>query len=178
MRTQSATFAHLRTKPYRVQLTVGGDRVDYPHDPAAPAASLIESKLIFNSTISTPGTRFFLADIKDYFLNNPMEEYKYMHIPYQWFRQELRDQYNLDDIVTDDGYIYCEICKGMYGLKQAARLAYGRLVKNLAPHGYFHSGTILACGSMQLYQRSLLFVLMTSGSNICTGIMLITWSMH
>ena len=43
--------------------------MDYPHDTAAPAALLLESKLIFNSTISTPGAHFMSADIKDYFLN-------------------------------------------------------------------------------------------------------------
>ena len=36
-----------------------------------------------------------------------------------------------------DGYVYCEVRKGMYGLKQADRLAFDNLVKLLAPHGYF-----------------------------------------
>ena len=140
---RKATYANavcdhrpLKEEEYRVRVTVGGDRLEYPHDPAAPAASLLESKMIFNSTISTPGARFFSADIKDYFLNNPMEHYEYMRIPLRWFTQEIIDQYNIMDIVSGDGYVYCEIRKGMYGLKQAARLAYDRLVENLAPHGY------------------------------------------
>ena len=40
------------------------------------------------------------------------------------------------DIVAADGYVYCEIRKGMYGLKQAARIAFDRLVKLLKPHCY------------------------------------------
>ena len=36
-----------------------------------------------------------------------------------------------------DGYVYCEVRKGMNGLKQSARLAFDNLVKLLAPHGYF-----------------------------------------
>ena len=35
-------------------------------------------------------------------------------------------------------YIYCKIIKGMYGLKQAALLAYNYLKINLAPYGYCH----------------------------------------
>jgi hypothetical protein len=58
-------------------LTVGGDKLDYPGDPGAPA-SLIESKPIINSVISTPGENFLTTDIKDYFLNNPMDRYEYM----------------------------------------------------------------------------------------------------
>jgi hypothetical protein len=38
--------------------------------------------------------------------------------------------------VDSDGYIYIRIKKGMYGLKQAAILAYEHLVNQLAPHGY------------------------------------------
>lgn len=33
---------------------------------------------------------------------------------------------------------YCEVRKGMYGLKQAARLAFDNLIKLLAPDGYYH----------------------------------------
>ena len=36
-----------------------------------------------------------------------------------------------------DGYVYYEMRKGMYRLKQAARLAFDNIVKLLAPHGYF-----------------------------------------
>ena len=39
-------------------------------------------------------------------------------------------------MIADDNYAYCKIKKGMYGLKQAARLAYDALVKNLKAAGY------------------------------------------
>jgi hypothetical protein len=38
--------------------------------------------------------------------------------------------------MTQDGHIYIKIKKGMYGLKQAAILAYNHLKTVLAPHGY------------------------------------------
>ena len=37
-----------------------------------------------------------------------------------------------------DGYVYYEMRKGMYRLKQAARLVFDNIVKLLALHGYFH----------------------------------------
>ena len=129
-------YRPLKEDKYRVRLTVGGDRLPYPEDSGSPAATLLEAKILFNSVISTPGSRFIVADIKDYFLQSPMDRFEYIKIPFKWIPEEIRQQYNLYDIVEPDGYVYCEVRKGMYGLKQAARLAFDNLVKNLAPHGY------------------------------------------
>ena len=40
-----------------------------------------------------------------------------------------------------NGYVYVEIRKGMYWLKQAACIAYDRLVEYLKPHRYVPSRT-------------------------------------
>ena len=59
---RKATYANavcdnitLKCYPYPVRLTVGGDRLIYSSNPSAPATSLLDSKTIFNTTISTPG---------------------------------------------------------------------------------------------------------------------------
>jgi hypothetical protein len=130
-------YRPLKSDQYRVRLTVGGDRLPYASDAGAPAASLLEAKILFNSVISTPGARFAAADIKDYFLCSPMDVYEYIKIPFRWFPEEIRLQYGLYALVEPDGYVYCEVRKGMYGLKQAARLAFDNLVKLLAPDGYY-----------------------------------------
>ena len=129
----------LKAEPYRVRLTVGGDKLEYESDAGSPAASLVETKLTLNSTISDAhrGARFMSADLKDFFLATTMEEPEYMRIPYKYFPHDVRLQYDLESKVTTDGYIYVKIKKGMYGLKQAAVLAYDQLVEHLAPHGYF-----------------------------------------
>jgi hypothetical protein len=129
-------YRPLKDDPYQVRLTVGGDRLPYPADAGAPAATILEAKLLFNSVISTPQAKFMTADIKDYFLCTPMERFEYIKIPYSMIPEEIRLQYNLANVVESDGYVYCEVKKGMYGLKQAARLAFDNLVKLLAPHGY------------------------------------------
>ena len=59
-----------------------------------------------------------------------------MHIHIKYFTAEFRNEYDIDELVDEDGYVYCEIRKGMYGLKEAGIVAYKNLVKNLAPFGY------------------------------------------
>ena len=54
----------LKYDPYCVRLTVGGDRLIYPGDTSTPDASPLDSKLMFNITITTPGDRFFCTYIK------------------------------------------------------------------------------------------------------------------
>ena len=45
------------------QLTVGGDRINYPGDVSTPTASLLTVKLLVNSVISTEGSDFTTLDI-------------------------------------------------------------------------------------------------------------------
>eukprot|EP00957_Ditylum_brightwellii_P038476 2907831-Ditylum_brightwellii.AAC.1 len=61
---------------------------------------------------------------------------KYMKVHIKYFDEELTIFYNLQDIVNENGWIYCEIQKGMYELIQAAILAYQQLKTHLMNHGY------------------------------------------
>lgn len=67
---------------HRTRLTVGGDRLIYPGNPTAPAASLIETKIMINSVLkdAAKGARFHTADIKDFFLQSILLDPKYMKI--------------------------------------------------------------------------------------------------
>ena len=59
-----------------------------------------------------------------------------MRIHHKYFIEELRKKYNIDNIVANDRFENCRIKKGMYGLKQAAWLAYDDLKIHLAKFGY------------------------------------------
>jgi hypothetical protein len=107
-------------EPNQTRLVVGGDRVHYPGDAGTPTADLLTAKLLINSTISTPNVKYMTIDIKNFYLNSPMTRYKYM-----------LKHYNLTDLATPDGYVYCEIQKGMYGLPQAGIIAQQLLEKQL-----------------------------------------------
>ena len=83
------------------------------------------------------GARFLTMDIKDQFLQSDLPEPECMCIHSKYFYKDIRDKYNIDELITSDGYVYCNIVKGMYGLKQAARLTNDKLRDHLAPFGYF-----------------------------------------
>jgi hypothetical protein len=121
----------------RTRLTVGGNRLDYPGATSTPTAKLTTAKCVLNSTISTPNGRFMVVDIKEFYLNTPLERYEYMRLPLSMIPDEIIQQYQLQQRVTTNSWVYIEIRKGMYGLKQAGILANQRLQKHLATHGYF-----------------------------------------
>ena len=128
----------LKTEPLRVRLTVGGDKLEYPYDASSPVSNLIDAKILLNSTISDAkdGAKFMSADLKDFFLNTPMARAEYMKIQFKYSPAAIRAAYNLDNLVTSQGWVYIKIKKGMYGLKQAARIAYDLLKRRLAEDGY------------------------------------------
>ncbi len=53
--------------------------------------------------------------------------------------QEVIDEYNIRANSTNDGHVYVEIRKGMYGLPQAGLLAQELLKKRLNAEGYRQS---------------------------------------
>ena len=65
-----------------------------------------------------------------------MHDCEYMRIHNKYFLGELRKKYNINNIMAPDGFVYCKIKKGTYGLRQAARLAYDDLKAHLAQYGY------------------------------------------
>ena len=104
----------------RIRFTVRGDRIEYDGNISAPGADL--TKCLPNSIISTVDARFVTMDIKDFYLNDPMEWYEYMRIPIKDILQCIMEQYQLADI-AHDGQVLIEIQKGMYDLLQASIIA-------------------------------------------------------
>ena len=45
----------LKSEPWRVQIVVGGDKLTYSNDTGSPAASLLETKILLNSTMLQKG---------------------------------------------------------------------------------------------------------------------------
>ncbi len=116
-----------------VRITVSGNLITYPFELTTCTTDTVSSKLLWNSTISTRGAWFARADIKNMYLETPLDRYKYMKMPLSLFPQDIIDHYGLLDKALN-GYIYIEICKGIYGLPQAGILANKLLKKRLAKH--------------------------------------------
>jgi hypothetical protein len=62
----------------RVQLTVGGDRLDYSGNVATSTADITTFKILINSTLSTEDTAMIMMDIKNYYLSTPLPRFEYM----------------------------------------------------------------------------------------------------
>ena len=121
-------------------MTVGGNRLDAYQDVRSPAVGVIDTKLHLNSVISDAhlGARYCTGDLKDFFLVSDMPIYQYMRVHRRYVPQEIINEYDLtDQHFSSKGFVYLEIRKGMYGLKEAAILAYDQLKAHLAPYGYF-----------------------------------------
>jgi hypothetical protein len=130
-----AAYRPEKPNPRRVRFTVGGDRIEYDGDVSTKTADMTTVKILLNSTISTPGARFMTGDLKDFYLNTPMDEYEYMRIPVSVIPESIMTEYDLAPLIHGK-HVYVEIRKGMYGLPQAGRIANDRLTAFLAPHGY------------------------------------------
>ena len=128
-----------KAEMHRTRLTAGGDRINYPYDVGTPTADMTLFKILVNSIISTPNARCIMVDIKDFYLNTPMKRPEYMRIKLSDIPDEIIDEYKLRELVDEDGYVYCEITKGMYGLPQAGIIAQDLLAERLAKHGYHQS---------------------------------------
>jgi hypothetical protein len=106
----------------RTRLTVGGDQIEYPGDKSTRTAGLTTAKVLINSIVSTLGAKFLVIDINNIYLNTPLAQFKYMVINLSSLPQETIDKYDLIEL-SQDGKVYIEIQKGMYGLPQAVPYA-------------------------------------------------------
>jgi hypothetical protein len=127
-----------KKETHRVRMTAGGDKLDYPGNASSPTVSMLDSKIMINSTISDArhGARFLGLDLANYYLGTPMDYFQYMRVDPSVIPQEIWDDPRYDIHVDEDGYVYLEIRRGMYGLKEAGIIAFNQLVKKLDPHGY------------------------------------------
>jgi hypothetical protein len=115
---------------------LGGNLIDYPGNVSTRTAELETIKILVNSTISTPGTVFITADVENFYLETPLDWLEYVKIPVPLIPTEIMVEYALADLIHN-GYVYCIIEKGMYGLPQSGILANNLLNKRLEPHGYY-----------------------------------------
>jgi hypothetical protein len=59
-----------------------------------------------------------MMDIKNYYLGIPLPRFEYMKMLLSRFPEEIIQKNNLNALAVD-GWVYIEIQKDMYGLKQA-----------------------------------------------------------
>ena len=92
-----------KAETHRVRITVGGDKLSYDGPTTTKCASLITTKILLNSAVSTILELFMCADIHDFYYNTSMVDFEYMKLPLSMFPQEIVEQYNLKDRVAAGG---------------------------------------------------------------------------
>ena len=75
------------------------------------------------------------GDCCNFYLATPLERHQYIRIPIELIPQESIDLYQLQNKIKN-GFVYCEIILGMYGLPESGSLAKKLLKKRLEEHGY------------------------------------------
>ena len=65
---------------HRPRLTVGRDKIDYLYLVAPPTSDITTFKCLINSVLSTDKEKFMTVDIRDFYLNTPMDQYEYMKL--------------------------------------------------------------------------------------------------
>ena len=69
--------------------------ISYAEDINTQTADISTSKIISNSTISTPGERYMCCDINNFYLGTPLSRYKYIEIPIDIQPEDIILEYNL-----------------------------------------------------------------------------------
>jgi hypothetical protein len=79
-----------------------------------------------------------MMDIKSYYLGIPLPRFEYMKMLLSRFPEGIIQKYNLNTLAVD-GWVYIEIRKCMYGLKQEGILANQLFQTGLSPFGYYRA---------------------------------------
>jgi len=103
---------------------------------------MLTTKILLKSIISTHGARFMTIDIKDFYLNTPVDQPEFMLLKMADIPEDFIELYNLRQCATPDGYIHVSVQKGMYGLLQVDIIAHQLLKKRLVANKYHQSAVI------------------------------------
>ena len=116
-------------------MNAGGYQLDFTYNVSLPAISTTNTKIHINSTISDAhiGARYLGIEISNFYLGIDIPYHQYMWVHTSKIPEEIWDEYDIN--IALSGLIYPDICKGMYGLREASVLAFNKLIKDISPHG-------------------------------------------
>ena len=95
----------------RTRLTFGGSSCNTEINCGTPTANLLFVKLWFNSVILTPGAKFLRLDVKDFYLNMPMDRPEFLRIKIENFPDDFVEQYKLKDVVDTKKIVMIRVKK-------------------------------------------------------------------
>lgn len=83
---------------------------------ATTTADLLTIKLMLNSIISTPNTRWMMVEINILYLHTELKQCEYLKLWLCDLPEDVTEHYELTSKATPEEFVYVEVHKGMYGL--------------------------------------------------------------
>ena len=98
-------FRPQQSDPNRVCITAGGNLIKCPGELTARTSDITTAKIVWNSVISTDGSRYVCLDVGNFYLETPLEKYEYTKMLLALFSSWIRKQYNLNEH-AHKGFMY------------------------------------------------------------------------
>jgi hypothetical protein len=134
----TVAFRPEKDDPNRTRITAGGDQLDYDGETATQSASMVTIKVHWNSVLSDLDAKYCCADASNMYLETVLPEAQYVRFKIDEIPRTIQEQYDLSKLVHN-GYVYAQINKAWYGLKESGKLANDDMVKVLEQGGYIQS---------------------------------------
>jgi hypothetical protein len=149
--------------PNRTRITIKGNTIAYLGNTGTKTGSLELVKGVLNSVCSQKKAKFLTADLENFYLETLLDCPEYSRICIAQIPQEFINKYSLEQC-NHNGWVYFKTTKGIYGLKQAGKLANDLLTKQLSAHGYYQCATMP--GLWRHKWRPILFALIVDDFSI------------
>ena len=95
---------------------------------------------MINNVLSRLGAKFACFDVNFFKFDTPFEEPEYVRVKLTDIPQEFIDEYNILNFQSN-GWIYFEIIRGCYGIKQSKKLVNDLLRTRLEKANYYKAAT-------------------------------------
>ena len=145
-----------KDEPNRTRIKISGVHILVPFDVYTPTGSLELVKPMINIVLSRQNAQFFAFDIKNVYLDTPMEKPEYVRVKLEDIPQEFIEEYHLLKNECH-GWVYFETFQGCYGLPQLGKLAKDLLRTRMEDAHYYE--TAKTPGLWRHTWRSIQFIL-------------------
>ena len=110
------TVCPQKKKVNQTRLTINGREINSEGNCSTPTANLLTVKLLFNNIVSIPGAKSLGLDLKDFYLNTPMDCPEFLQMKISNFLDDVIDHYGLLKKGDKHGFLFIRVEQGIYGL--------------------------------------------------------------
>jgi hypothetical protein len=79
--------------PNRVGISIGGNLIDCPYELTTQKANMVSSKIMWNSIIRMPNAKFGGVDIKNMYLETPLDQNEYLKMSLRLIPEDIIEHY-------------------------------------------------------------------------------------